>query len=87
MQACGCIKWRRKKTGIFAGSFHLVEGLNGRDCDTEDQGYQHTGSNERGDHGPIIFAFNAERLSILILWHAVRPPLFAFEWRMTIGAP
>ena len=69
----------RKKTGIIAGFSHLLGGLNGRDCDSEDQGNDDTGSNERGYHWPIIVAFYDERLSVLILWHAVRPPLFASE--------
>ena len=77
----------RKKTGIIAGSFHLVGGLNGRDCDAKDQGNDGAGRNQRGDHGPIIIGFYAEWLSILILWHGVWPPLFASEWRTTIGAP
>ena len=54
------MKLGRKKTGIIAGFSRLMEWLNGRDCDTEDQGNDDTGSNERGHHGPIIFAFNAK---------------------------
>ena len=52
---------------MFAGSFHLVGGLNGRDCNAEDQGNDDTGSNERGDHRPIILAFYAKRFPVRVL--------------------
>ena len=61
------MKLGRKKTGIFAGFSHLLGGLNGRDCDTEDQGNDHTGRDKRGDHRPIILAFNAERFPVRVL--------------------
>ena len=81
------MKLGRKKTGIIAGSFHLVGGLNGRDCNAKDHGNDDTGSDKRGYHRPVVVAFNAERLSVLILWHGVWPPLVASEWQTTIGAP
>ena len=76
-----------KKNRHYRRLFSFGGGLNGRDCDAKDQGNDRTGRNQRGDHGPIIIGFYAEWLSILILWHGVWPPLFASEWRMTIGAP
>jgi hypothetical protein len=68
-----------KKNRHIRRLFSFGGGLNSRDCDTEDQGNDDTGSNERGHHGPIILAFNTEWLSVLILWHGVWPPLFASE--------
>ena len=76
-----------KKNRHIRRLFSFGGGLNGRDCDAKDQGNNGAGRNERGDHGPIIVAFNAERLSVLILWHGVWPPLVASEWQTTIGAP
>ena len=49
-----------KKNRHIRRLFSFGGGLNGRDCDAKDQGNNGAGRNERGDHGPIIVAFNAE---------------------------
>jgi len=56
-----------KKNRHIRRLFSFGGGLNSRDCDAEDQGNYDTGSNERGDHGPIIVAFNAERFPVRVL--------------------
>jgi len=78
---------KAKKNRHIRRLFSFGGGLNGRDCDTEDDCDDDTGCDNRGDHGPIIITFNTEGLPIFILSHGVRPPLVPSEWQRTIGAP
>ena len=50
-----------KKNRHYRRLFLFGGGLNGRDCDAKDQGNNGAGRNERGDHGPVVVAFYAER--------------------------
>jgi len=56
-----------KKNRHYRRLFSFGGGLDGRDCDAEDQGNDDTGSNERGNHRPIVIAFYAKRLPLRVL--------------------
>lgn len=65
--AIGWHEIKAKKNRHIRRLFSIGGGLNGCDCDTEDQCVDHAACYQRGDHGPIIVAFNAEGLPLRVL--------------------